>query len=130
MYRFESTITVGKDDLDELDHVNNVTYVKWIQEVSREHWHSVTDTAISEVMVWVVREHHITYVSPARIDEILTAVTYIQKTKGPISTRIVEIRNNKTNKLVVTSSTDWCLLDAKTFRPKRVPEFIKKRFDP
>ena len=54
--------------------------------------------------------------------------TYIAKNQGPISTRVVEIKNKETDELLVKAVTEWCLLDAKTFRPKRVPEEIQALF--
>ncbi len=34
----EITITGSPDDIDELGHVNNAVWVKWIQHVAVEHW--------------------------------------------------------------------------------------------
>ena len=36
----EQEITVSKNDLDDLNHVNNVVYINWIQEIAKNHWDS------------------------------------------------------------------------------------------
>ena len=79
-------------------------------------------------MIWVVRNHNITYHKSAVLGNTIAISTYIKSNKGPISTRVVEIKNKKTDELLVKSVTEWCLLDAKTFRPKRVPAEIQDLF--
>ena len=34
MIPFETIITVNKNDIDDLNHVNNVTYVQWVKKYS------------------------------------------------------------------------------------------------
>lgn len=126
---YSKVFDVVQDDLDELNHVNNVRYVEWIQEISKLHWLEVTTEAIRKEMVWVVKNHNISYRKSAILGDIVKINTYIKSNNGPISTRIVEIMDNKTGKILVNASTEWCLLDGKTFRPKRVPDSIQKLFD-
>ena len=121
-------LTVAREDLDELDHVNNVRYVEWIQEISKKHWIKATTPKIRDEVVWVVKNHDIAYHRSAKLGDVLQINTYIQDTKVPLSIRIVEIKDNKTDKLIVKACTEWCLLDARTFRPKRVPESVQKLF--
>ncbi|MEZ4808737.1 MAG: thioesterase [Allomuricauda sp.] len=129
MQVFSEVFDVVRDDLDDLNHVNNVRYVEWVQEVSKKHWFQVTTETLRKEMVWVVKNHNITYHKSARLGDTLKINTYIKSNNGPISTRIVEITNNKTGELLVNACTEWCLLDGKSFRPKRVPESIQKLFD-
>nr|WP_298999062.1 acyl-ACP thioesterase domain-containing protein [uncultured Allomuricauda sp.] len=126
---YDKTLTVGTDDLDELNHVNNIRYIDWVQQISKEHWEKATTPEIRSELIWVVRKHEVSYFKSAVLEDVLTLHTYISQNKGPISTRIVEIWNNKTNDLLVKASTDWCLLDASTFRPKRVPEQVATLFE-
>ncbi len=120
---------VQAEDLDHLNHVNNIRYIDWIQQISKEHWQKVTSPEIESTYIWVVRKHEVNYLKSAVLDDVLAIRTHIAANKGPISTRIVEVWNNKTNTLLVKASTDWCLLDAQTFRPKRVPEHIASLFE-
>lgn len=34
--RYQYTITVTKEHIDDLNHVNNVVYVKWINDIFRK----------------------------------------------------------------------------------------------
>tara|TARA_B100000767_G_C19764295_1_gene536698 strand:- start:1551 stop:1664 length:114 start_codon:yes stop_codon:yes gene_type:complete len=33
----EKEITVSKNDLDDLNHVNNVVYINWVQAIAKNH---------------------------------------------------------------------------------------------
>ncbi len=74
---YSKLIVVRTEDLDELQHVNNVKYVQWIQDISREHWESVVDKEITNQMVWVVRNHNITYFEGAMLNDSLQLSTKI-----------------------------------------------------
>ncbi|WP_421824802.1 acyl-CoA thioesterase [Flagellimonas oceanensis] len=128
MKTYSEVFDVVPSDLDDLNHVNNIRYVEWIQDISKKHWMHVTSEETQKSMVWVVRNHNITYHKSAVLGHTILMNTYIKSNKGPISIRIVEIKNKATDELLVKAVTEWCLLDAKTFRPKRVPEEIEALF--
>jgi len=128
MKNYTEVFDVVPNDLDDLNHVNNIRYVEWIQDISKKHWAQVTSREIQESMIWVVRNHNITYHKSAVLGNTINISTYIRSNNGPISTRIVEIKNNNTDELLVKAITEWCLLDSKTFRPKRVPKEIQALF--
>jgi len=128
MQVFETQITVTKDDLDELNHVNNVRYVKWINDVAKMHWQKNTTKEITNNYYWVVLSHHIDYKSSAFLNDVVTLKTYVTKFEGVRSTRIVEIYNSKTDKLLVKSESNWCLIGVKTNRPTRITNEIVNLF--
>lgn len=43
--RFEQIIQVEAPDIDELGHVNNIVYVRWVQEVATAHWPTLSRRA-------------------------------------------------------------------------------------
>jgi len=120
---------VGAEDLDELQHVNNVRYVQWIQEISKAHWEAVVPPAVRSNMVWVVRRHDIRYKGAAHLGEELALKTYIAKSEGFISTRVVEVRNKNSKKLLLKSFTDWCLLSKVNGKPMTISPEIHTLFE-
>ncbi|MGB5553387.1 MAG: acyl-ACP thioesterase domain-containing protein [Flavobacteriaceae bacterium] len=128
MKPFENLLTVGEDDLDDLNHVNNVRYVQWIQDISKEHWQSYAPPEMQARVVWVVMNHHISYKGAAILGDTIQVITYIEKSKGATSVRVVEMYNHKTKQLLLRSSTEWCLLNAETYKPIRISEDIKSIF--
>ncbi|NKI25914.1 acyl-CoA thioesterase [Arenibacter sp. 6A1] len=128
MKSFQKTITVVADDLDDLNHVNNVRYVQWMQDIAKEHWQTKAPKELLSTTAWVVLTHHITYKSAAKLHDEILIKTYIDKSKGAISIRIVEMYNKHNNELLVKSKTEWCLLNAETFKPMRISKEIEDVF--
>ncbi|WP_053977615.1 acyl-CoA thioesterase [Mangrovimonas xylaniphaga] len=128
MKTFETIITVTEDDLDQLNHVNNVRYVQWVQDVAAQHWDAGATQEIKDQYFWVLVKHTIEYKLPAFLGESIRLKTYIAKSEGVISTRIVEIYNHTTSKLLVTSEANWCLISKSTNRPCRITAEIENLF--
>ncbi|MDX1314904.1 MAG: thioesterase family protein [Eudoraea sp.] len=124
---YQKTIRVIQEDLDDLQHVNNVRYLEWIQDISKDHWMSKAPDSIKKEVVWVVLSHHISYKKPAFLGEEITIKTFVAQNIGVTSKRIVEISHPERG-LLVRSETDWCLLNASTLKPMRIPDSIKQLF--
>jgi acyl-CoA thioester hydrolase len=75
MSRFEQRINASDADIDELGHVNNAVWVRWIQAVATAHWNAVADPAHVAAYLWVVVRHEIDYLRPLGPGEAVTART-------------------------------------------------------
>ena len=122
-------ITVNQDDIDELAHVSNIVYVRWIQEASVAHWFSVVPKKISEEYLWVILRHEIDYLRSALLNDEVVAYTWVGKYSKATSERFVNICNAVTGKCYVEAKTIWCLLSAKTMKPTRITEELSTLFD-
>ena len=129
MLAFETSRTVIANDIDHLNHVNNIRYLEWIQVLAAAHWKSVSTAIQRKENVWVVMRHEIDYMGPAFEGDQLQLKTYVSKCEGATSIREVEIINTRTGKLLVKSKTKWCMTDPKTKRPKRIPNNLLSIFD-
>lgn len=121
---FSISITVQPSDIDDMAHVNNVVYVRWVQDVAAAHWSFLASDAAKQKYLWVVLRHEIDYLSPAFMDDAVLATTWVGESNGPRSERFVYITNKKTGKVLVKAKTIWCLLDGTTLRPRRVDEEV------
>jgi acyl-CoA thioester hydrolase len=119
--RYLKVLTVGPGDLDDLQHVNNLRYLEWVLQVAAEHWQALTKGAWDQQYVWVVRSHYIQYDRPALEGERLELETYVASAKGALSDRIVEIRSADTGKRTTLCRTEWCLIQADSGKPTRIP---------
>ncbi len=128
MNRHQLIKKVTPKDLDNLNHVNNIVYVQWIQDISKEHWQATVKENTDDY-VWVVRRHDITYYDAAKLNDQVEITTAITKTRGPISYREVVMKDRTTKKLLVKAMTEWCLLDPHSFKPIRISDTIKNLFD-
>ncbi len=129
MYKpFFKKIHVQQDAIDDLNHVNNVIYVQWIQDIAKEHWQSKASKELLENCIWVVKSHFIEYKKAAVLNDIIAIKTYIKQSKGALSIRMVEMYDETSNELILSSKTEWVLLDSKSLRPIRVSDEIKDVF--
>ncbi|GAB7256792.1 thioesterase family protein [uncultured Polaribacter sp.] len=125
---FELNITVTSKDIDDLNHVNNVVYVKWMDKVAFEHWAYLTKNNPLPEYVWVVIKHEIEYLKQAVIGDVITVKTWVGETKGFKSERLMEFYKN--NMLLVKAKTVWGMLDAKSYKPSRIRENVLKVLQP
>lgn len=128
MHIYKKSIVVKEDDLDDLNHVNNVRYVQWMQDISKEHWQTVAPEHIKKDLIWVVLTHKIDYKSAAVLGDRIEIKTYISKSQGVKSERVVEMINQANGALIVKSKTVWCLLNGKTQKPMRITKEIEDLF--
>ena len=119
---FETKYTVKPAHIDELNHVNNVVYLQWIQDIANLHWTQLKSGLDTTAYVWVVIRHEIDYIGQALLGDTIVAKTWVGKTGGIRSIRHVEFYKN--NKLIVRAQTTFCLVNAKTFKPTRITDQI------
>ncbi|MFV8224594.1 acyl-CoA thioesterase [Christiangramia aquimixticola] len=126
---YEKHISVEKDHLDDQNHVNNVQYVQWIQDVAQEHWEKRASSEQKSKMIWVVVKHEIDYKKEAFMGDPISLQTYVGETTHVTSVRHVIIKNSETGKVLVEAKTTWCLLDSETKRPIKISEDLKSVFE-
>lgn len=123
---FEQTIKVTEDDLDELQHVNNVRYVQWIQDIAKAHWETRAPEEMKEEFFWVVIRHEVDYKQQAFLDDELLLQTYIGDQTHVTSTRHVTILNKETEKVLVEAKSTWCLMNLESKRPVKItPQMLQ-----
>lgn len=121
---FQHLIIVAAKDIDELGHVNNVVYVRYVQEVAAAHWMNKASKEMQERYAWVVLRHEIDYRNPAFLDEEIIGETWVGEYNGARFDRFVKLRSKKTNKILVEAKTTWCMLDGKSMRPTRITQEV------
>ncbi|NVJ48524.1 MAG: acyl-CoA thioesterase [Cytophagia bacterium] len=125
---FEMEIVVQQEHLDEMNHVNNVQYLQWVQDVAKAHWENAAISHWLAEYAWVALSHHIEYKKPAFLGEELVLKTHVHEFTGVKSVRLVRIFRKETNELLVQAKTEWCMIRKDNLRPVRVPEEIAKPF--
>lgn len=119
-------IKVIEADIDDLNHVNNIVYLRYVQEAAGRHWYTVVPEELSTKIIWVVRRHEIDYLKPAFLGDELTVKTWVDNFTGVTSDRHCEILRG--NEVLARSRTLWVSLDANSKRPKRIGEEIAGLF--
>jgi acyl-CoA thioester hydrolase len=125
---FELPITVDEKDIDQLGHVNNVVYVRWVQEAAVAHWSVLASAEEKARLLWVVIRHEIDYKHPAFLQDSIVARTWVGEADGLAFERNTEIVRVSDRKLLAKARTLWCPVDAKTMRPTEPGVEVRARF--
>ncbi len=119
------TRRAGADDIDELGHVNNAVYLVWAQDIAVAHWRAVAGAALINDYVWVALRHEIDYRDQILEGETVEIRTWLGAASGPRFARHIDIRKPGASRPAAAVLTTWCLVDAKTRKPRRVgPEIL------
>jgi acyl-CoA thioester hydrolase len=125
---FELAIPVEPADIDELGHVNNVAYLRWVQDVAVAHWRAVAAVEDQSKLRWVVVRHEIDYKHPAYLGDGIVARTWVGTASRIRFERHTELLRAGDRRLLATARTLWCPIDAVTGRPASVGPDVRARF--
>lgn len=125
---FTRDFTASPEDIDELGHVNNAVWVRWIQDMATAHWSATAAREHVDAFIWVVTRHEIDYRGNVALGETVTGRTWIEKPpRGATFDRRVEFVNDA-GKVIVSANTTWAMLDRATGRLMRVPMEVAAPF--
>lgn len=127
MLQFEQTFRAQSADIDELGHVNNTVWVRWVQDMATAHWSAVATPAQAAAYFWVVVRHEVDYLGNVKEGESVTARTWVAtEAVGAKFDRFVEF--SKDGRVLVRARTTWAILARESGRPLRVPKDVIERF--
>ena len=115
-------------DLDERAHVNNVVYLRWVQDVATAHWRALASAESQAEVAWVALRHEIDYLSPALLGDEVVVATWVGAADGLSFERHTAVRRESDGKLLARARTLWCPVDARTGRPRRVSAEVRAQF--
>lgn len=124
---FTLELEIRAEDIDANGHVNNVVYVRWLQDAGTAHWIARTGANEREPWAWVVVRHEVDFLAPLKLGDRARARTWVGDPRGPRFDRFVRIERDD-GTLCAQGRTEWVLLDAKTMRPARVSAAMARPF--
>ena len=128
IWAFEHDVTATPEHIDELGHVNNAEWVRWIQDIAVSHWHAVAPAEHREKYIWVVSRHEIDYRDNIKAGEPAHGRTRVSgEPRGARFDREVQFVDSK-GKVLVSALTRWAMLDRETMRPARITSEIAAPF--
>lgn len=120
------------EDTDGGGVVYYANYLKFMER-ARTEWlraqgHSQQEIAQQYGYVFAVREAHVNYLKPARLDDELL-ISCVPVPEGKVSIRfrqtIERVETGRANTTLAEGEVRVVCVDAKTFRPRALPDFIK-----
>ncbi len=125
---YQISVKVVEADIDQANHINNVIYLRWVQDVSEGHWLAVATPFMLENYYWVAIRHEIDYKNSGFLGDELLLKTHLKEYGGVRSKRVVQIIRKSDNKILVESLTTWILMATKTQKPARIPDDMMALF--
>ncbi len=125
---FQVEIKVTDAEIDENGHVNNVEFVRWMQEVAISHSDAAGCTAATRAnrAAWFARRHQIEYLRPVRAGEQISVRTWVGDIRRVASLRRYEFVRG--GEIVARGETDWVYVDSASGRPRSIPQEIRAMF--
>jgi acyl-CoA thioester hydrolase len=128
IYRYE--LTVSKEAEDQNGHVNNVEYLRWMQDAAMKHSEAVGCTRATNALgaTWVIRTHKIEYLKPAFAGDQIAVITWVSNLRRVQSLRKYKIVRPADRVLLACGETDWVFVDAQKGTLRSIPKEVKSAF--
>jgi len=128
VYRYD--FKVPADVVDENGHVNNVVYVRWMQDVAIRHSGVTGCTQATQAVgaTWVVRSHWIEYLQPVFAGDDISILTWVSNFRKVRSLRKYKFVRKNDDTVLAQGATDWVFIDTQRKRPRLIPKEIRQVF--
>ena len=125
---FEINLTVQPADIDGLGHVNNLVYLRWVQDIAVAHWRSAASAEDQAKFYWVVLRHEIDYKQSAKPGDGIQVRTWVGSASRIKFERHTEMKRASDGVLLAKALTVWCPMDRATGRPTAVSPQVRAVF--
>lgn len=125
---FQYRPEIVPNDIDEMGHVNNAVYLRWVQETIVAYWKTIAPAEAIAQYLWVALRHDITYRLPIFMHDEIRSQATATGMRGSRASFTTLIKRGEEVAAEIRSS--WCSIDAETRRPVRLPVDIVHRFLP
>lgn len=123
--------TVTDDEIDAQGHVNNLVYLRWMQDAAIAHsaaqgWppQRYRETGAG----WVVRSHQIEYLQPTFAGQAIEVITWVANFKKIQSLRKYKIVRPADAAVLAIAQTNWAFIGLEHRVPRRVPPELAGAF--
>lgn len=130
---FDLLLTVEKQHIDSLGHVNNVVYVSWMQDVATAHIEEL-GLGLKEYIelkhAMVAVEHHMQYRKAAFEGEQVVLRTWFDDINALYSSRQYVFYRPKDQSILFVANTKWACVEIETGKPKRMSPSFTQAYQP
>jgi len=125
---YQYDVDVAADDIDEMGHVNNAVYLKWVQVAVLRHWNRLVPKEVVAAHLWVALKHEISYRRPAFLNDHVMVKVVLEKMVG--ARAFYKTMINHGEDVLAEVNSCWCCLDSVTKKPVRLARDVVARFLP
>lgn len=123
---YTHAIAVPQAAIDELGHVNNSVYLRWVQEAITGFWRSIAPADLVAAQVWIAHRHEIVYRSPAFLDDQLTATVRVLRYSGVRA--VFETRMTREDQAIAEVLSTLVCTDRETHALIRIRDDVARLF--
>lgn len=123
---YDFRVDVDQADIDFMGHVNNASYLKWVQAAVISHWQNIAPVEAVAQHLWVALKHEITYRRPAFLNDDVVATVLLERVQG--ARAFYETVIKRGGEVLAEVKSSWCCLDAETLRPARLAKDVIDKF--
>ena len=129
VYHYE--LLVSKEAEDQNGHVNNVEYLRWMQDAAMRHSEvsGCTRATNATGATWVVRTHKIVFLKPAFAGDRVVVCTWVVSLRRVQSLRKYKIFRKNDGALLAQGETEWVFVDAQKGTLRSIPRDVKAAFE-
>ena len=129
---FKYELTVTEEAIDGQGHVNNLEYVRWMQEAAVAHsaaqgWPAARYRQLGGG--WVVRSHTIEYRLPVFAGDQIVVTTWVSDFRKIRSLRKYKMTRLADTRIVAVAKTDWTFIGLERRVPRRIPAELAEAFE-
>jgi acyl-CoA thioester hydrolase len=130
LYRYD--FAVPETAIDENGHVNNVEYLRWMQDLAVRHSDNRGGTRAVKAIgaAWVARSHRVEYLKPAFKGDRVAAFTWVSSFRGVSSIRKYKFFRVDDKAVLAEGETNWVFIEAESGRPRTIPDEVTRLFEP
>ena len=125
-------LTVAEADIDVMGHTNNVTYLRWLEQVAWAHSTALgLDWAAYQRLkrAMVARRHELDYLLPSFAGDELQIGTWLAENDGKLSMwRRYQVIRAGDGQTLLRGRTHWVCVDLESGKPRRMPEEFLKAY--
>jgi len=128
---FVESRVVTEEDLDDLNHVNNLQYLRWTLKTANAHSKHVgwsSDRYHQLGAGWLVRSHKITYKMPAVLGDEVLIRTWIEELDRVSALRKYEVMRKADDRVYAVAETRWVFVDLKSLKLLAIPNDVRMAF--
>lgn len=75
-------VPIDPADIDFMGHVNNASYLKWVQDAVVSHWQKLAPADAVAAHLWVALKHEITYRKPTFLGDDVIATVLLERSRA------------------------------------------------
>src|SRR3546814_14094460 len=109
-----------------MGHVNNASYLKWVQAAVLSHWRRIAPPDAVAAHLWVALKHEITYRKPAFLEDQIVDTVMLEKVQR--ESAFFETVIQRGEEVLADVRRRWCCLDANLVRTPRLARGVVELF--